>query len=286
MVMKIRTLPYALTLPALVLFAVMLVVPIGMIVILSFYGFNQNGIVRSASISNWIEIFNDSYYLAVFARTLRISIAVTLLSALFGVPEAYILTRLRPAWRNVSLLVILGPLLVSTVVRTLGWVLLLSGGNGIVNRIALGMGLISQPLSLMYHETGVVIALTHVLIPYMVLAVWSSLQRLNPEVENAALSLGASKSIVMRRIVVPQIAPGILSGAIIVFALSASSYATPAIIGGRRLKVAAMAAFDEFLNTLNWPLGAAIAIALLIVVMVVVLGSTRFIEKRHAEGFK
>ena len=91
----------------------------------------------------------------------------------------------------------------------------------------------------MFTETGMVVALAHVLMPYMVLAVWAALQRLDPQVENAAVALGAGPFTVLRRIVLPQVMPGILSGAIIVFALAASAFATPAIIGGRRLKVAA-----------------------------------------------
>ncbi len=100
------------------------------------------------------------------------------------------------------------------------------------------MGLISAPLPFMFTETGVIVALTHVLMPYMVLAVWAALQRLDPQIENAAVALGAGPFTVLRRIVLPQVMPGILSGAIIVFALAASAFATPAIIGGRRLKVA------------------------------------------------
>ncbi len=106
-----------------------------------------------------------------------------------------------------------------------------------------------------------VVALAHVMMPFMVLSVWAALQRLDPQIENAALSLGAGPLTIIRRIVLPQIMPGVLSGAIIVFSLSASAFATPAIIGGRRLKVAATLAYDEFLNTLNWPLGAAVAVA-------------------------
>ena len=109
-----------------------------------------------------------------------------------------------------------------------------------------------------------VVALAHVLMPFMVLSVWAALQRLDPQIENAAVALGAGPLTVLRRIVLPQVMPGMLSGAIIVFALAASAFATPAIIGGRRLKVASTLAYDEFLNTLNWPLGAAVAVLLLV----------------------
>jgi putative spermidine/putrescine transport system permease protein len=120
----------------------------------------------------------------------------------------------------------------------------------------------------------------------MVISVWASLQRLDPQIENAAISLGAPAPTVLRRIVLPQAMPGILSGGIIVFALAASAFATPAIIGGRRLKVAATLAYDEFLNTLNWPLGATIAILLLIANIVIIVGCNRLLERRYAEVFR
>jgi len=132
----------------------------------------------------------------------------------------------------------------------------------------------------------VVVALAHVLMPFMVLSVWASLQRLDPHVGNAAMSLGASHATMVRRVVLPQVMPGILSGAVIVFALAASAFATPAIIGGRRLKVAATLAYDEFLNTLNWPMGAAVAILLLVALAFIVVGSNRLVERRYAAVFE
>ena len=136
----------------------------------------------------------------------------------------------------------------------------------------------------MFTETGMVVALAHVLMPFMVLAVWAALQRLDPQIENAAVSLGAGPFTILRRIVLPQVMPGVLSGAIIVFALAASAFATPAIIGGRRLKVAATLAYDEFLNTLNWPLGAAVAVLLLVALVLIVVGSNALVERRYARG--
>ena len=122
--------------------------------------------------------------------------------------------------------------------------------------------------------------------PFMVLSVWAALQRLDPQIENAAVSLGAGPLTILRRIVLPQVMPGMLSGAIIVFALAASAFATPAIIGGRRLKVASTLAYDEFLNTLNWPLGAAVAVLLLVALVAIVVGSNRLVERRYAEVFR
>jgi putative spermidine/putrescine transport system permease protein len=230
-------------------------------------------------------VFQDNYFHEMFLRTFRIAVLVTLITAVFGAPEAYILNRMGSPWKGVFLLVVLGPLLISVVARTLGWALLFGGHSGLVNKALMNLGLIAEPIPFMFTETGVVVALSHVLMPFMVLSVWAALQRLDPQVENAAISLGASHGTVLRRIVLPQVLPGVLSGAIIVFALAASAFATPAIIGGRRLKVASTLAYDEFLNTLNWPLGAAVAVLLLIALVLVIVGSNRLVERRYKEVF-
>lgn len=277
----------ALLAPATLLFVAVLVIPLVMTVLLSFYSWGQyTGIVEVFTAENWVEVFSDPYFGEVFLRTLRIAVLTTLLAALFGTPEAYILKRMGPRWRGMFLLVILGPLLMSVVARTLGWALLFGGANGVANQALMGLGVIDAPLPFMFTETGVVIALAHVMMPFMVLSVWASLQRLDPQVENAARSLGASQFTIVKRVLLPQIMPGILSGAIIVFALSASAFATPAIIGGRRLKVAATLAYDEFLNTLDWPLGAAVAVLLLIGIVLIIVASNRLVERRYAEVFR
>jgi putative spermidine/putrescine transport system permease protein len=279
--------PYLLSAPALLLFIGIVLIPIAMTVMLTFHDWGQyKGIEPVFILKNWREIVEDDYFHEMFLRTFRIAILVTLITAVFGAPEAYILNRMQRPWKGMFLLVILGPLLISVVARTLGWALLFGGETGLVNKALMTLGVISTPIPFMYTEAGVVIALSHVMMPFMVLSVWAALQRLDPRVENAALSLGASHVSMLRRIVLPQIMPGILSGSIIVFALSASAFATPSIIGGRRLKVAATLAYDEFLNTLNWPLGAAVAILLLVALVLIIVGCNRLIERRYAQVFQ
>lgn len=277
----------ALALPALMLFIGVVVIPMVMTVMLSFHDWGQyKGIEPVFILKNWQEIATDPYYAEMFWRTFRVAVLATLITAVFGVPEAYILHRMSGPWKSLFLLVIIGPLLISVVARTLGWALLFGGNNGLANKLLMTLGLINSPLRFMFTETGMVVALAHAMMPFMVLAVWTALQRLDPQIENAASSLGAGAFTVIRRIVLPQIMPGVLSGAIIVFSLSASAFATPAIIGGRRLKVAATLAYDEFLNTLNWPLGAAVAVLLLVALVLIVVGSNALIERRYAEAFR
>ena len=279
--------PYLLSMPALLLYALIVVVPLAMTVMLSFNEWStMRGIQETFTLNNWKELFTDEYFREMFGRTLRISLWVTFICAVVGAPEAYILNRMTSRWKGIFLLVILGPLLISVVARTLGWALLFGGATGVINKALLNLGVIASPIPFMFTETGVVVALSHVLMPFMVLSVWAALQRLDPQIENAAMSLGAPHATVLRRIVLPQVMPGVLSGTIIVFALAASAFATPAIIGGRRLKVVSTLAYDEFLNTLNWPLGAAVAMLLLVAILAIILVSNRLVEKRYAAVFE
>jgi putative spermidine/putrescine transport system permease protein len=278
--------PWLLAAPALLLFAGIVVVPIVMTVLLSFHDWGQyKGIETVITLKNWREIGTDSYFFEIFLRTFRIAVLVTAISVLIGTPEAYILNRMASPWRGLFLVIALGPLLISVVARTLGWALLF-GSTGLINVALVRLGIIASPMQFLFSETGVVIGLVHVLVPFVVISVWASLQRLDPQIENAAVSLGASGFRVLRRIVLPQVMPGILSGAIVVFTLAASAFATPAIIGGRRLKVVSTLAYDEFLNTLNWPLGAAVAVLLLIGLAAIIVGSNRLVERRYAQVFR
>jgi putative spermidine/putrescine transport system permease protein len=277
--------PWALSAPALTVFLVMLLVPLLLTAVLSFHVFDGIGTIsKGYSLANYLEVASDPYYYEIFLRTFGLALGTTFLCMIFGVPETIILSRIRSPWRGIFLVVILAPLLISVVVRTLGWAILMDN-NGFINQALLALGIVKEPMRLIFSMTGVVIALTHVLVPFMVIAVWASLQKLDPQIAQAGLSLGASPATVMRRVILPQILPGILSGSIIIFALSASAFATPAILGGRRLKVASTAAYDEFLNTLNWPLGAAIVLILLVANIIIIVGCNRMVERRFRAVF-
>ncbi|NSZ48765.1 ABC transporter permease [Agrobacterium vitis] len=280
-----NSLPYWLIAPGTLVVLALVAVPLVMTFSLSFFSAQQGGVIDpSLTLQNYSQIVGDEYYREIFLRTFVLAILVTVVCMLIGVPEAYVLSRLSVGWRAVSLVIVLGPLLVSVVVRTLGWAILL-GREGLINRALLAMSLIDQPLQLMYSYTGLVIAMSHVMVPYMVLSVWASLQKLDFMTEQAADSLGAGTFTVMRRIIFPQVIPGVLSGGLIVFALTAGAFATPAIIGGRRLKVVPTTIYDEFLNYLNWPMGAALAAVLMLFVLTVSILANRFIERRYKQVF-
>lgn len=270
--------PWMLVSPAALLFLGLVVLPLILTVILSFHAYDHNsGIQNSFTFKHYLTVFSDDYYLSVFWRTLRLAALTTLICIVIGAPEAYVLSRMGDPWRSVFLLVIIGPLLVSVVVRAFGWSMLL-GSAGLLNQALQAMGL--SPVRLLYTETAIVIALVHVMLPFMVIPVWTALQKLDPMVEAAAWSLGASHFTALRRIVLPQVSLGMLSGSLIVFGLSASAFAIPGLLGGRRLKMAATLVYDEYMAELNWPLGATIAIIVLVANLVIMLGYNRLVETR------
>jgi len=147
------------------------------------------------------------------------------------------------------------------VVRSFGWTILL-GNNGVINRGLREMGIIRAPLPLMYNAFGIVVALAHVLLPFMILPILSALQLVDPALQNAARSLGASRATVFRRIVLPLALPGIQSGVILVFVLAVSAYVTPMLVGGMRVKTMAIIVVDTLLDQFQWPLGSALALML------------------------
>ncbi|PUA17124.1 ABC transporter permease [Glaciimonas sp. PCH181] len=278
---RVSPLPYLLTAPGIIVFFTMVLVPLLLTFILSFNGFDAiTGIKATYSFNNYWQVVSDEYYQGIFLRTFWVAALTTLICILIGAPEAYVLSRMRKPWRSIFLIVILAPLLVSVVVRAFGWSMLLSA-DGLVNTMLGWFGI--PPAKLLYTTGAMVVALVHVMLPFMVIPVWTSVQRLDPAVEHAALSLNASQPTILRRIVLPQILPGILSGSLIVFGLSASAFAIPGLLGGRRLKVVATSVYDEFLGSLNWPMGASIAIILLVANLLIMLSYNRILERKYSK---
>ena len=280
---KNKATPWWLSGPALLLFAALLLVPLALTAVLSFNVYDPATGPKAGefTLDHYAQVFSDSYYHGIFWRTFWISGLVTLICVAVGAPEAYVLSRMRNPWRSILLLVVLAPLLVSVVVRAFGWSMLL-GPEGAVNGLLRLAGI--GPVKMLYTEVAVVIALVHVMLPFMVIPVWTSLQKLDPGVENAALSLNATPFTTLRRIVLPQVMPGILSGSLIVFGLAASSFAIPGLLGGRRLKMVATVVYDEYLSELNWPLGAAVALTLLVANLIVMLSYNRLVEGRYKKA--
>lgn len=263
--------------PALLLFAIAFAAPLAIILMLSI----GSGNGEPFTFEYFKEAVADPYFQEIFIRTFKLATLVSIVAATVGTMEAFVLHHMKSKLRTVFLLAILGPLLIAVVVRTLGWSILL-GSTGIVAKTLLALGLVDKAPNILYTEIAIFIGLLHMLLPYMVLSVWTALQSYDARMERAAVSLGATNWQVFRRVTLPQITPGILSGAVLVFSLAMSAFATPALLGGRATKVVATAVYDEFLSTFNWPLGAALGISLLVINLI----STVFINKMIERRFK
>lgn len=240
------------------------------------------GILDTWELTHYVAFLSDPFFLEILWRSLVISIEVTLACIVLGFPLAYWLSQLRGMARAVLYLAVLIPLLTSAVVRTFGWMILLSN-NGFLNKSLMSLGLIGSPVRLMYNELGIVIALAEVLLPFMVLALDAALLNIDRQLYDAARNLGAGAVRIFFQVTLPLSLPGIISGSVLVFTLAISAYVTPALIGGPRVPVMSTTIYQQGIALLNWPFGAAIAFILLIT-LVILLAALSWVASRHARA--
>ena len=201
---------------------------------------------------------------------MRVSLVSTLVSLLLGYPTAYYMARTQSRMKKVMMIIILFPFLVSAVVRSYGWMVIL-GKNGLLNQLLLALGLVQKPLSILNTETAVIIGMIHLLIPYMVLSLVGVLQSIDPNVEYAAYSLGASPMQTFCKAIFPLSLPGIISGCVLVFTMSMTSYVTPKLLGGSKFRMMATMVVQEINVSFDWGAASAISYILLAVILLIQL---------------
>jgi putative spermidine/putrescine transport system permease protein len=252
---------------------VFLVGALGLLAVMSLRGYEAGGrgILNTWELTHYVAFVKDPYYLGIMSRSVWLAVATTACCIVLGFPLAFLLSNTRGAFRAALYMCILLPLLTSTVVRTFGWMVLLSN-NGLLNKTLISVGVIGEPVRFMYSNLGIIIALTEVFLPFMVLALDAALLNIDASLYDAARNLGASTARIFFKITLPLTYPGIISGSILVFSLSISAYVTPSLIGGARNPVMATLIYQQGVSLLNWPFGAAIAFILLGTVLVLVGG--------------
>lgn len=204
----------------------------------------------------------QALYLTVLTRTLLISLSVTVLCLLLGFPLAYVVANARARLGNLLLILVLLPLWTSLLVRSAAWIVLLQD-QGIVNGMLQAVGVIDAPVRLIFNRPGVVIAMTHVLLPFMILPIIATMKTIPPIYMRAAVSLGAHPAAAFWRIYLPQTVPGVAAGTLLVFIMALGYYVTPALVGGANDQM--LAYFIAFYTTssANWGLAAALGVVLL-----------------------
>jgi putative spermidine/putrescine transport system permease protein len=278
-----RLIPVVLLLPSLLFLAVFFALPSVGLVSYSFLTQSAEGTVGLPfTLAHYQHFFGTALYSKVLLITLRISLVTTAAAVVLAYPIALVMSRSGPAIRRVITMVVIAPLIVSVVVRTYGWELILANGpTGILNWLLLATGIAKAPVRLLYTETAVVIGSLHVFFPMMVLPLASALGKIDPRLEDAARTLGAGTWRTFRKITLPLSLPGLATGCGLVFSLTAGSFVTPAILGGTGAQMLGMLVDQQILVVYDWPFGATVASVLVAIVLIVNILSNRVLSRRQ-----
>ncbi|MBU8685037.1 ABC transporter permease [Bacillus haynesii] len=266
--------------PVLLFLGVFLVLPLVLLLFLSFRDVDaMMNTLDTYSFSQYVEVFSSDIYLKTIGITLWTALKTTVLCLVMAYPAAYLLVKAQTGrLRALFYILLVSPLLTSVVIRTFSWIVLLSQ-NGIVNEVLISMKVIEKPLPLLWNMNAVIIAYVQVMLPFAVLPLAGSLSEVKPDLKFASMSLGAGRLRTFFFVTLPMTVPGLLTGAMIVFSLSAGSYITPLLVGGRMQPLLPLSIYQQVMQVFHLPLAAAMAITLLAVVSVVI-GILGFFQKR------
>jgi putative spermidine/putrescine transport system permease protein len=254
----------ALVTPGLLGLTLGFIIPLLYMIRMSFNRGAADGVVVDTfTLEMYAKPLGDPYYWKVIRDTFLMGLTVAVLCAVLSYPIALFLARTKSRYRSLLMAVAIAPLLTSAVVRTYGWMVIL-GPIGLLNGSLKALGYAGPPLELVNNMPGVVIGLVEIFMPYAILAMISGFGRLSTQLEEAAGSLGANKFEVFRRITLPLSLPGVLTGFLLAFVLSISTFITPRLLGGGVVQVLATEIYDQTTGLLNWPFAAALSVILLI----------------------
>lgn len=256
--------------PLVVLLLVMLVYPVGQLLLLSIH--NDTGF----TLIEYKRLFASSVYAEVLLITLKVSLWTTFFSVLAGYPIAYLISSATRERKNRLLFWVLLSFWTSFLVRTFAWVVLL-GRNGVINQLLLKLGIISEPLSLLYHFSSVIVGMVHALMPLAVLTMLSVMENIDRRLPSAAATLGARPGTVFWKVYFPLSLPGVAAGALMVFVTAIGFFITPTLLGGRHQTMITQLIIDQVMQALNWGFAGAISVLLLAVVLIVFLVYDRMV---------
>jgi ABC-type spermidine/putrescine transport system permease subunit I len=236
-----------------------------------------------AGLSNYQQFFEQQAYVRVLTNTFWIALLATVTCLVVGYPFAYLMTIVPGRWAGLLLIAVLLPFWSSLLVRTFAWQVLLRD-TGVVNRFLLDMGLISEPLTLIRTTGGVIIGMSHILLPFMVLPMYAVMRRIDPEFGRAAANLGATPVSAFLRIFVPLSLPGVLAGCLLVFVLALGFYITPALLGGLKDQMISQLIVQQIQQRLDWGFGTAMSVLLVAITLAFLFAASRAVRLRDVFG--
>ncbi len=257
---------WQLALPLALCFVSLFLAPLLLLIGVSFFDDDK---ITQPGFGQWVKFFGDPFSYKVIADTLLLGVKTVCATVLLGYPLALIYLDAPPRLQKVLIFIIVMPLLLSVVVRTFAWIVML-GRDGVINQLLLSLGIISEPLRLLQTELGLVISLTQIEMPLMLLPLISVMSRLDPNLRDASAALGASRWRTLFTVIVPLSMPGLVAGCLLVFASSTTAFISQTVIGGVRLIYLPLLIWQQSLVVFNWPFAAVASIALLVSVLTVV----------------
>jgi spermidine/putrescine transport system permease protein len=270
---------FLLMLPGLAWLMMLLVVPCIVIFAMAFFERGVYGGIdySAATLANFRRAI-DPIYLSILLDSGRIALTATVLSILLAYPAAYAISRARPRLQPALLVLVMLPFWSNYLIRTYAWMVLLNR-EGLINTLLTSIGAVSQPLDLLYNEFAVVLGFVYNYSPFVILAIYAALQRLDPSFAEASRDLGADAWLTFLRITLPLTLPGVAAGGVFVFVLSIGNFVTPDLLGGGRMQMVGNLIYDQFLTARDWPFGATLSM-ILIGIMLILL----FIQALTAQG--
>lgn len=262
---------YVLMVPGFVLLLLFLMLPLCSILWPTIF---NNGL----SLEQYISFFQDEYYLEIFYRTLKISLIATLVCTLFGVPTAYFISRCSTKWKGLLIAISIFPLLTNSVVRSFAWINIL-GKNGIINNALMSLGIIEQPISMLYTEFAVLVGTIYLFLPIMIITLVGVMDNIDNDMMEAAESLGANRLTAFMKVVLPMSVPGMITGAVLVFTGSLTAYTTPQLLGGNKALVLPTLIYQRAMALNDWT-GASVIAAIMIVATLIVMKGLNFVAAR------
>jgi putative spermidine/putrescine transport system permease protein len=272
----------ALYLPALLLVAAFLLAPVLLLLRFSVDVYDPSTLMKGLfSAENYVKLFSDPFYTGVLVFTMQIAALSTAICLLLGYPVAYFISR-SASEKLRSLLIILTvlPLLMGNAVRAAAWMVVMSS-SGLINGLLLAIGIVDEPLKILYTPTAVVIGLVSVLMPFAIITLQSVLDGISPSLEEAGRSLGYSPLRTLVAVVLPLSIPGIIAAGAICFCLAMNAYATPVLIGGPSVQMMGPLVFQQISKVGNWPFGSALAWTLMAVTLTLTVLSTWYLNRKY-----
>ncbi|CAN7667241.1 ABC transporter permease [Mesorhizobium sp. LjRoot246] len=275
-----RRLSLLVTVLAFALPVIFVLVPLAIFLGYSFFSVDQGTIVYDLSLGNYVRFFTDPVFLPVFWNTIVLCVSVAIICILLAYPAAYFLTMLKGRWRYALLMLLLVPLLMSYVIKIYA-IRSILGLNGFLNKALVALGILQEPSTLfVFNMNAILLTLTLLLIPFAILPIFLSLERIPQVLLRASDDLGASGLQTFLRITLPLSLPGVASAASFVFVLAIGDFLTPQMVGGISGFTFGRILYSQFGTAYNWPFGAALSVALAVVVIAAILIGERFGRNR------